>query len=508
MIVNSRLVEIYEDEFNDLLEHLSMMDKEDRDVLFRTHSKRLFPKSKEVVNLEDQLKGRSDYIHKLKRSFFIIGNCFFSTNYFGEYNQEEFIKRTGYKSQRYPQKVILALSLLDYITKMNCSYSVGNHGYQYEVDYWKFKKWDKDFFVDIHFEEDKDYFTCEIPEFGDEWLWDKQIDTLNSIEVDEGLYSSLMTDKDNILGGSVSRKDLSKDELKKLSLINNIENLYHKTESGMRITIDGPEGRLYSIMTRMKSDYRHGGFFSINGEKFKEVDLSNSQPTLLGLMVKRKHQEDNPEFNSLWLEHAVKGDFYEWLVDITGLVNVPIDEIIKNLSEEISKNKKSKKKKVREQAKEDENILDKVKRETSTDPHVKLRPLIKHWIIKFLFDKKIVSVKTQKAKTLENKFLKNMCWYLKNNEPLIYEEILKHKKDPKPKKKNPEDTASELARKLQEEEVRFIKECLKRLDQEVKYLYTVHDCIGCLVSDVEKVKSIMENTSLDYYGVKLNLKVE
>ena len=95
------------------------MNKEDRDVLFKTNSKMLFPKSKEIVNLEDQLNGRSDYIHKFKRSFFIIGNCFFSTNYFGEYNQEEFIKRTGYKSQRYPQKVILALSLLDYVTKMN-----------------------------------------------------------------------------------------------------------------------------------------------------------------------------------------------------------------------------------------------------------------------------------------------------------------------------------------------------------------------------------------------------
>ena len=43
MRVNGRLVEIYEGEFSDLLENLSMMDKEDRDVLFKTNSKILFP---------------------------------------------------------------------------------------------------------------------------------------------------------------------------------------------------------------------------------------------------------------------------------------------------------------------------------------------------------------------------------------------------------------------------------------------------------------------------------
>ena len=177
MRVNKRLVEIYEEEFNDLIERLRWMNKDERQVLFKTHSRMLLPKSNVIINLEDQLIGRSDYIHKFKRSFFIIGNCFFSSNYFGEYNQEEFIKRTGYQSQRYPQKVILALSLMGYITKMRRSYSVGNHGYQYEVDYWKFKKWDKDFFVDIDLD-DENETPCVIPEFCDEWLWDKRIETL------------------------------------------------------------------------------------------------------------------------------------------------------------------------------------------------------------------------------------------------------------------------------------------------------------------------------------------
>ena len=70
------------------------------------------------------------------------------------------------------------------------------------------------------------------------------------------------------------------------------------------------------------------------------------------------------------------------------------------------------------------------------------------------------------------------------------------------------DTASELARKMQEEEVRYIKKCLKNLDPHIQYLYTVHYCTGCLESDVEKVKSIMEQSAMDMYGVKLKLNTE
>ncbi|MCM1222298.1 MAG: hypothetical protein NC548_48310, partial [Lachnospiraceae bacterium] len=296
---------------------------------------------------------------------------------------------------------------------------------------------------------------------------------------------------------------------KKLKHFNDIENLHHKTDSGMNITIDGANGRLYSIMTRMKSEYRHGGFFTINGERFKEVDISNSQPTLLGLRVKRKKQELGNTLNSLWMEHALKGDFYEWLIDITGLLkDRSVDDIISEYNNHISKNKKSKKKKVREQALDEENVLDKVKHESSSNPYIKLRPLIKHWIIKFLFGKQMVGVDDKQPKNIERKFLKNLWRYLYENEPSIYEEILWYKKHPEPKRKHPDENASVLARRLQDEEVRYIKEVLKNLDPHIRYLYTVHDCIGCLESDVELVKSVMEQTALDIYGVKLKLKVE
>lgn len=98
MRVNKRVIEIYNRDFIGLICDLKSMSKDERARLYIIHSRKLFPKSKEVVNLEDQITGRSDYLHKFKRSFFVIGNYFFQTNHFGEYNQEEFIKRTGYKS--------------------------------------------------------------------------------------------------------------------------------------------------------------------------------------------------------------------------------------------------------------------------------------------------------------------------------------------------------------------------------------------------------------------------
>ena len=80
--------------------------------------------------------------------------------------------------------------------------------------------------------------------------------------------------------------------------------------------------------------------------------------------------------------------------------------------------------------------------------------------------------------------------------------------NPCPRERNPNKTTSALYLRLQQEEVRYIKACLRNLDSEVEYLYTVHDCIGCLVSDAEKVKTIMERTSMAMYGVKLNLKIK
>lgn len=339
---------------------------------------------------------------------------------------------------------------MGYIKGLSCKYSKGHHGYLYDVDYWKYKGWGCETFEDVCFDEET---PCPIPDYADEWLYATQMKTIKSIKVDDCLLSVAMKEKDALLGNLSSSRDTDSCFYKKLKLINDIENLHHKTESGLRITADGATGRTYSIMTRLRSDVRHGNYLTIDGEGFKEVDLSNAQPTLLGLRVKRKLKEQGKVLHSLWLGHALMGDFYEWLIDITCLLeDRSVDDIISDYNDLVSKNKKSKKKKVREQALEEQSILYKVNGMTSTDPYTKLRPLIKHWIIKSLFGKQIVGTDNKEPKSIEKVFLKNLWKYLKENEPDIYAEILWHKKHPEPKKKKPSENASELARKSRREE--------------------------------------------------------
>ena len=514
MRINKKVIDVYDNEFNVLIEKLKDMNKLERRELYVSHSKSLFPRSKEVVNLEDQISERHDYLHKFKRSFFIIGNLFFSTNNFGEYNQELFIRKTGYKSQRYPQKVILTISLLGYIKGMRCNYSVGNHGYIYDVDYWKFRNWGEDFFIDISFDGENEIY--EFPDYGNEWLWSKQIETIKSMDIEDGFFHSKMMEKEKHLTTTETDKQKLKDIKKSLDNIHKLETLKHKTEGCLKISIDGAEGRLYSIMTRMKSEYRHNGCIRINGERLKEVDLSSAQPTLLGLMVKNEH----PDLVSQWLEHCLSGDFYEWIISITGLSSYSFEEISSNFQRVIDRNMK--RKGMKKKAENDQKSLNKslkVKSDLDTNPDPDMtpdkyfktivRPLVKNWIMSFLYCKENIK-KTRKDsdKNIQQRFNHRLCNYLEINEPLIFEKICWHREHTVPKKRNPEDTASELARKMQHEEVRYIKRCLKNLDPHIQYVYTVHDCIGCLESDVEKVKSIMEQTAMDMYGVKLKLNTE
>ena len=68
---------------------------------------------------------------------------------------------------------------------------------------------------------------------------------------------------------------------------------------------------------------------------------------------------------------------------------------------------------------------------------------------------------------------------------------------------------SQLPYELQKEEVRFIKECLKNIDNtNIKYVYTIHDAVGSVASNGNKIKKIMEDTALQVYGVKLHLKLK
>ena len=61
---------------------------------------------------------------------------------------------------------------------------------------------------------------------------------------------------------------------------------------------------------------------------------------------------------------------------------------------------------------------------------------------------------------------------------------------------------------MTEMEVKYIKACLKAIAPDVKYFYTIHDCIGCRVSDAEKVKQVMLAVAKEMFDATLNIKLE
>ena len=517
-----RIEIIYEVDLKKLIEELKLMSNEERMNLYSTHTHVLFPKSKRVVSIDELLNDNVKVNReKFRDCFMIICNDFFSTNHFGEYNVRRFKEKTGLKTDRFFQKVILSLSLMRYIKDggLKCNYSSGNHGYIYQVDYMKWKGVEMDLWSSEpeHVNSPIDEYEWMGPEkvnniidreYNDvekEWLLEKQLNTIRSMKIDRNVFRSMMKKKDEILSDVESRTW----NCKELNQINNLERLHQRKKSIYNVNIDGPEGRLYSVMTNLKSDWRKNGTLHINGEGFCEVDLSSLHPTLFGLYVKNEF----PDIRSRWIEHCLKGDFYEWVIDITGIGNFTVERLIKELESIVGvyiwrddDDRKTMKNKVSKH----KELIETMKKIRSDDPHVLFRPVVKQWMMEFLFSRFSMTSTEKSGDTIYKQFCHNLCMYLKEQEPYIYEKLVwfRSKRNLVPKKKDPSKMTSQLPLILQKEEVRYIKRCLERLDPEVRYLYTVHDCVGCLVSDGEKVKQIMEDVSLDMYGVVLKLKIE
>ena len=65
-----------------------------------------------------------------------------------------------------------------------------------------------------------------------------------------------------------------------------------------------------------------------------------------------------------------------------------------------------------------------------------------------------------------------------------------------------------LSIRMTEMEVKYIKAVLKAIAPNVKYFYTIHDCIGCKASDAEKVKAAMLSVAKNMFNANLNIKLE
>lgn len=540
MKINNRVKVVYDKEFPVLIEKLKSMSKVEREELYKEYTKRLFPKSKNVVDLECLFSPRKDYKHKFKKCFLWVSNYMFSDYHFGEYYQVHFSEKTE-TSLKFPQKVVMSLSLMGYIdgVSMNYSYSSNkdfSHGYIYSMNREKLEQyWSMENTATINDKEKEmsDNHSLRPEYLSDDykdWLVEKQHQTIMSIEVspilqmekamndryirnynlerqewgddikyedvedDYGIEESDYSDDEDVQSYKyeeqiIDDQDEKQERLRKYQLYQdykyramNITNFMEKAPDTMEsFTVDSYSGRFHSIMTRTRNDIRMSGGLTINGQQLCEVDISSSQPTLFGLLVKEKYHDIKSE----WLEHCLSGVFYEWIIDVTGIVKFDKEK----LKNSISWN--------------DQARL--CSRMDSDNPHIYLRLIVKFWIMKFLFGS--TSIKSLKKNTgsCYKTFTSNLCKYLEENEPCLYDEFVWYRTHIE---KVDGEKKSILPKHLQETEVRYIKECLKRLDPVVDRLYTVHDCVGCLECDAMKVKSIMEQTSLDMFGVKLNLKIE
>ena len=224
-------------------------------------------------------------------------------------------------------------------------------------------------------------------------------------------------------------------------------------------------------MVGMGKDYRRN-CLHLEGERIVEVDISSSQPTLIGLKVKKETGT-----TTQWLSHCLSGDFYEWVKKITGV---------------------------------------KVKRDK-----------VKKYVMRYLFSCYAPDLPKDyegehlppdgiEGKRGFKKFEQRLTTHLKDNEPEVYGLIDAHKRNPtwtekvwtdSYKKKHCGKWCSTLPVEMQKVEVEYIKTCLGTLPEEVKF-YTIHDAICIKESQGELVKGIMEKVSLDMYGERIAIKVE
>ncbi len=82
------------------------------------------------------------------------------------------------------------------------------------------------------------------------------------------------------------------------------------------ICVDSKSNRLHCNLTNLSTPLRQ--FLSLDGNKIWNVDISNSQPTFLGLLM-RKRANVNQEEVDKYLEVCKVGNFYEYIAEVGGL---------------------------------------------------------------------------------------------------------------------------------------------------------------------------------------------
>ena len=495
-------------------EELSAMDKDERMKLYGSYGW-MFSSGCETPTLEPLIVGNEPRVNtfreKLREWFMVVCNYSFSPYHFGKTSYSHFMNATYWQGTKakgnkvYPQRVILLLGMTGIFTGVKTNYlhvndKTRDHGREYYVDIDKLKEWtststepadnfsetcssmnddvwvqsasaDSDDF-DYSFVEKNDDASRQSWSLYDDWFSYRQYETISSISVIPECYvracQFISTCTYKMLD-AVKVKDKKKDLRGRYRNCQWIINL-HNGDVGC-CKVDDKGGRYYTMMVCMGKDYRRA-CLQMDGERIVEVDVSSSQPTLIGLKIKKDTGKTTE-----WLKHCLLGDFYEWVKDLTG-----------------------------------------VKVE---------RAKVKTYIMRYLFScygsglpqnfqGEHLPPDNKVHKRGYKKFEQKLTAYIKDNEPEIYDLIERHKRNPVWTDKTWTDQwkttrkgkwCSTLPVLMQKTEVEFIKTCLARLPKEMKF-YTIHDAICVKESNGEIVKAVMGKVSQEMYGERISIKIE
>lgn len=484
---------------------LSLMSKSDRESLYESYGWMFSDSCKCCPSLEPLISDprRDTYRVRYKEWFSVVCDFSLSSQHMGETSYYHYMRHPYWNGTKtkgnkvYPQRVILALGMMGVFTGIKSDYLHTNdktidHGRVYTVDLDRLNEWTSDltglsggFYVtstweapteDIWVVSSSDEFDYSFLEGSDDesldtwnlhsdWFSSRQRETISTISVLPEYYGKaqqfisthsyqMMTDKE------------SRGYYRSCKWLVNL----HDGDVG-RCKVDDKGGRFYTMMVGLGKDYRRNCLL-LDGERIVEVDVSSSQPTLIGLKVKKESG-----VTSQWLSHCLSGDFYEWVKSVTAT---------------------------------------KVARDK-----------VKKYVMKFLFS----CYESDRPKDYEGehcpqddkegkrgykKFAQRLTDYLKVNEPEVYDLIERRKRNPywtdkvwkdSFKKQHKGKWCSGLPVEMQKVEVEYIKTCLARLPQDMKF-YTIHDSICVKESDGEKVKEIMQQVSMEMYGEKIAVKIE
>ena len=508
-IVVSRRVERLYEEYMTLIESLKGKTKEERLELYESMTRRLYPHAKKVVDLEDQLnEERKDYQRKFKEWFLVICNWTFSNANFGETCFELFKKEVVKKSKKdkrsskiYAHKVILALGLMGLLEKVkeNYSHSKENpHGYQYEIDWFKWVELMKgvsrgNVSMSLDFEVDWTGY--------EDWFGERQFETIKSMMVEPKVYDKAKTylEKfDEYFFSTTLKADEKKHLTDKWFAARSLTAIAeHDTYHMLRHSDDSEDnneeklihnaGRYYTCLTNMQGEVRREALL-IDGEQVVEVDISSAQPAMLGLLLRERY----PNVKSAWLEHCEKGDFYEWIgrIAIGRKITTEERKVIKVLIM---------------------RMLYTAQRPTEKQDETPF-----WWYLKKYLQEKDASKRENLA---TGKLFKSFDFivmnYLKAEEPKLYELVYEARTDLKVVRRRKPTARGKTTKKrndlsinMTKMEVKYMKRVLAVIAPYVKYFYTIHDCIGCKTSDAVKVKQAMLAVAKDMFDANLNIKLE